>query len=169
MYLELLILIQIDKFPKHGYEIKKEIQKDLGYLMDVNHNMLYPTLRKFTDEGFVRKHRNEQVGRPNQYIYEITEAGREKITNLINEFTEKDAKHQIEFMVRVSLFERISKEDRFRILHRRKKDLEGLLSEIERRLNEGGDELFRDEVLRYSISQVKEELTWIDKLLHSTA
>lgn len=70
-------------------KIKKEIQKDLGYLMDVNHNMLYPTLRKFTDEGFVRKHRNEQVGRPNQYVYEITEAGREQIANLINEFTEK--------------------------------------------------------------------------------
>ncbi|MFE0557629.1 PadR family transcriptional regulator [Paenibacillus lautus] len=167
MYLELLILIQIEKSPKHGYEIKKEIQKDLGYLMDVNHNMLYPTLRKFTDEGFVRKHRNEQEGRPNQYIYEITEAGRGKIANLINEFTEKDAKHQIEFMVRVSLFERISQEDRIRILHRRKKDLEELLSDIERRLDEGGDELFRDEVLQYSISQVNGELTWIDKLMHS--
>lgn len=46
--------------------------------MDVNHNMLYPTLRKFTEEGFVRKHRNEQEGRPNQYVYEITETGREK-------------------------------------------------------------------------------------------
>ncbi|WP_098744182.1 PadR family transcriptional regulator [Paenibacillus sp. EZ-K15] len=167
MYLELLILIQIEKSPKHGYEIKKEIQKDLGYLMDVNHNMLYPTLRKFTDEGFVRKHRNEQEGRPNQYIYEITEAGREKIGNLIKEFTEKDAKHQIEFMVRVSLFERISQEDRIRILHRRKKDLEALLSDIERRLDEGGEALFRDEVLQYSISQVKGELTWIEKLIHS--
>ncbi|OME92068.1 MULTISPECIES: PadR family transcriptional regulator [Paenibacillus] len=167
MYLELLILIQIEKSPKHGYEIKKEIQKDLGYLMDVNHNMLYPTLRKFTDEGFVRKHRNEQEGRPNQYIYEITEAGRGKIAKLINEFTEKDAKHQIEFMVRVSLFERISQEDRIRILHRRKKDLEELLSDIERRLDESGDELFRDEVLQYSISQVNGELTWIDKLMHS--
>ncbi|MGG4342107.1 PadR family transcriptional regulator [Paenibacillus lautus] len=167
MYLELLILIQIEKSPKHGYEIKKEIQKDLGYLMDVNHNMLYPTLRKFTDEGFVRKHRNEQEGRPNQYIYEITEAGRGKIANLINEFTEKDAKHQIEFMVRVSLFERISKEDRIRILLRRKKDLEDLLSDIERRLDEGGEALFRDEVLQYSISQVKGELTWIEKLIDS--
>ncbi|MGW8821829.1 helix-turn-helix transcriptional regulator [Paenibacillus lautus] len=167
MYLELLILIQIDKSPKHGYEIKKEIQKDLGYLMDVNHNMLYPTLRKFTDEGFVRKHRNEQEGRPNQYVYEITEAGREQIANLINEFTEKDAKHQIEFMVRVSLFDRISKEDRNRILHRRKKDLEELLSDIERRLDEGGDELFRDEVLRYSVSQVQGELAWIDRLVSS--
>ena len=167
MYLELLILIQIDKSPKHGYEIKKEIQKDLGYWMDVNHNMLYPTLRKFTDEGFVRKHRNEQEGRPNQYVYEITEAGREQIANLINKFTEKDAKHQIEFMVRVSLFDRISKEDRNRILHRRKKDLEALLSDIERRLNEEGDELFRDEVLRYSVSQVQGELAWIDRLVSS--
>lgn len=37
----------------------------------------------------------------------------------------------------------------------------------ERRLDEGGDELFRDEVLQYSISQVNGELTWIDKLMHS--
>ena len=53
-----------------------------------------------------------------------------------------------------------------RILHRRKKDLEEL-SDIERRRNEGGDELFRDEVLRYSVSQVQGELAWIDRLVDS--
>ncbi|MGE7056708.1 PadR family transcriptional regulator, partial [Paenibacillus glucanolyticus] len=126
MYIELLILIQIEMAPKHGYEIKKEIQRDLGYLTDVNHNMLYPTLRRFTEQGLITKKINEQDGKPNQFVYEITEAGKTKITDLINAFSEKDAKHQIEFLIRVSLFQRISRDNQLRILNMRKKDLEAL-------------------------------------------
>lgn len=121
MYIELLILIQIEMAPKHGYEIKKEIQRDLGYLTDVNHNMLYPTLRRFTEQGLITKKINEQDGKPNQFVYEITEAGKTKITDLINAFSEKDAKHQIEFLIRVSLFQRISRDNQLRILNMRKK------------------------------------------------
>lgn len=165
MYIDLLILIQIEKGPKHGYEIKKEIEKDLGYLMDVNHNLLYPTLRRFAGEGFVSRKRNEQVGRPDQYVYEITKAGKQKIADLINEFTEKDAKHQIEFMIRVSLFHRISSENRLRILRMRRKDLEALLAAIEKRFDPHADDTYRSEVLGYSISQVKGEMMWIDELI----
>lgn len=166
MYIiDLLILIQIEKGPKHGYEIKKEIKKDLGYMMDVNHNSLYPTLRRFTEEGIVSKKRNEQTGRPNQYVYEITEKGKEKIALLINEFTEKDAKHQIEFLIRVSLFDYILPEHRLRILNMRKSDLEALLASIEKRRHSQAHDRFRNEVLDYSIAQVKGEMAWIDGLI----
>jgi len=170
MYIDLLILIQIEKSPKHGYEIKKEIQKDLGHLVDVNHNLLYPALRRFTNEGVIVRGRNEQESRPNQYVYELTDAGKAKIVELINAFTEKDARHDIEFMIRVSLFHRISRENRLRILHRRKKDLESLLAGIERRQygdEEGARErgTFRAEVLRYSASRTSSEIRWIDELI----
>jgi DNA-binding PadR family transcriptional regulator len=168
MYIELLILIQIEKGPKHGYEIKKEIQKDLGYLMDVNHNLLYPTLRRFTEEGLISKKRNEQEGRPNQYVYEITEAGKAKIADLINAFTEKDAKHQIEFMIRVSLFHHISQENRLRILNMRKKDLEALFADIKQRQDNCADGMYRSEVLQYSLSQVNGEIMWIEELIRKT-
>ncbi|WP_145136476.1 PadR family transcriptional regulator [Paenibacillus sp. Y412MC10] len=169
MYIDLLILIQIEKSPKHGYEIKKEIQKDLGYLMDVNHNLLYPALRRFTSEGAIIRKRNEQEGRPSQYVYEITDVGRAKIAELINAFTEKDAKHEIEFMIRVSLFDRISRENRLRILDMRKKDLESLLAGIQQR-QEGSvaHDMFLNEVLQQTISRVVGEIRWIDELIRKT-
>ncbi|MCQ6563784.1 PadR family transcriptional regulator [Paenibacillus mendelii] len=168
MYIDLLILLQIEKAPKHGYEIKKEIQKELGYMMDVNHNLLYPTLRRFTEEGVITKKKNEQEGKPNQYVYEITEAGEKKIVNLINEFTEKDAKHQIDFMIRVSLFDHISQHSRLRILNMRKIDLEGLLVDIEKRQENCANDIYRREVLQYSMSQARGELIWIDELIRKT-
>ena len=169
MYIDLLILIQIEKSPKHGYEIKKEIQKDLGYLMDVNHNLLYPALRRFTSEGAIIRKRHEQEGRPSQYVYEITDVGRAKIAELINAFTEKDAKHEIEFMIRVSLFDRISRENRLRILDMRKKDLESLLAGIQQR-QEGSvaNDMFLNEVLQQTISRVVGEIRWIDELIRKT-
>ncbi|AWP27910.1 MULTISPECIES: PadR family transcriptional regulator [Paenibacillus] len=168
MYIELLILIQIEMAPKHGYEIKKEIQRDLGYLTDVNHNMLYPTLRRFTEQGLITKKINEQDGKPNQFVYEITEAGKTKITDLINAFSEKDAKHQIEFLIRVSLFQRISRDNQLRILNMRKKDLEALWEDLKKREGKHVDDWYRNEVLQVSISQVKGEMLWIDELIRKT-
>lgn len=165
MSIELLILIQIEMAPKYGYEIKKEIQKDIGYLTDVNHNMLYPTLRRFTEQGFITKKTNEQEGRPNQHVYEITEAGKTKITDLINAFSEKHAKHQIEFLIRVSLFQRISEENQLRILNMRKKELESLWSDLKKREDKHLDDLYRQAVLQVSISQVRGELVWINELI----
>lgn len=168
MYIELLILIQIEMAPKHGYEIKKEIQRDLGYLTDVNHNMLYPTLRRFTEQGMITKKINEQDGKPNQFVYEITEAGKTKITDLINAFSEKDAKHQIEFLIRVSLFQRISRDNQLRILNMRKKDLEALWEDLRKREGKHVDDWYRNEVLQVSMSQVKGEMLWIDELIRKT-
>lgn len=166
MNLELLILIQIEEAPKYGYEIKKEIQKHLGYLMEVNHNLLYPTLRRFTEEGIIQKKVNEQQGKPTQFVYEITEAGRSRITELINELSEKDAKHQIEFMVRVSLFDQMKHDHRLIILNRRKRDLETLLVDMVKRLDQSSIHIYRSEVLRYSMAQIKSEMQWIDELIH---
>ena len=166
MYIELLILMQIEQSPKHGYEIKKEIERDLGYLTDVNHNMLYPTLRRFTEQGFVTKQVNEQAGRPNQVVYEITESGKKEIKALIRRLSEKDARHQIEFLIKVSLFERIPTEDQLRILKRRQMDLESLCENLMNRQDiHTQDDWYKKEVLELSIHQIKQELEWIQKLI----
>ena len=166
MYIELLILMQIEQSPKHGYEIKKEIERDLGYLTDVNHNMLYPTLRRFTEQGFVTKQVNEQAGRPNQVVYEITESGKKEIKAFIRRLSEKDARHQIEFLIKVSLFERIPTEDQLRILKRRQMDLESLCENLMNRQDiHTQDDWYKKEVLELSIHQIKQELEWIQKLI----
>ena len=165
MYIELLILIQIEESPKHGYEIKKEIQKDIGYLTDVNNNMLYPTLRKFTEEGLVTKKMNEQSGKPTQYIYEITDLGKRKISEIVNDFSEKDANHHLEFLIRVSLFQYISPENRLRLLTMRQKNLESLMLDLENREPRHRSDFYRNEVLQLSISKARVEIEWIEQLI----
>jgi len=165
MYIELLILIQIEKGPRHGYEIKKQIQHDIGYLTDINHNMLYPTLRRFAEEGLVTKRLNEQAGRPNQTIYELTKLGEKKITELVNRFSEKEAKSQVEFLIRVSLFHHITAENQLRILSLRRQQLDTLEADLLQRQEQREPDTFREEVLNLSLAQITGEKTWIDQLM----
>lgn len=163
MYIDLLILVQIDMAPKHGYEIKRSISQELGHLLEVNHNLLYPALKKFTDQGAITKEVRKQEGRPDQHIYRITEQGKEKISQLITNYLPKDAKNETEFLVRVSLFDRIEITDRIRILDIRAAYLNGVLASLEqkRALYRTG---YIDEIVQYSNKRILKEIEWIDKL-----
>lgn len=44
MYVDILLLAELTTGPKHGYEIKKNVQNRLGENFELNHNTLYPTL-----------------------------------------------------------------------------------------------------------------------------
>ena len=47
MYVDILLLAELTTGPKHGYEIKKNVQNRLGENFELNHNTLYPALRRF--------------------------------------------------------------------------------------------------------------------------
>ena len=77
MYVDILLLAELTSGPKYGYEIKKNIQNRLGENFELNHNMLYPSLRRFENMGAITKKVHTQVGKPNRNMYEITETGEE--------------------------------------------------------------------------------------------
>lgn len=49
VFAEILILGQLLSGPKHGYEIKKDVQETLGEAFEINNNLLYPALRRFLE------------------------------------------------------------------------------------------------------------------------
>ncbi|BAR84187.1 GNAT family acetyltransferase [Bacillus thuringiensis serovar tolworthi] len=55
MYVDILLLAELTTGPKHGYEIKKNVQNRLGENFELNHNMLYPALRRFENMGAITK------------------------------------------------------------------------------------------------------------------
>ena len=55
MYVDILLLAELTSGPKYGYEIKKNIQNRLGENFELNHNMLYPSLRRFENMGAITK------------------------------------------------------------------------------------------------------------------
>ena len=162
MYVDILLLAELTSGPKYGYEIKKNIQNRLGENFDLNHNTLYPALRRFEDMGAITKKIQQQVGKPNRNIYELTDVGEEILSEMMREFPEKLAANHAEFLVRISLFEKLDYEDRKEILTTRYNLLNKQLTSM-KSVNIVSP--FPSEVVQYSTSRIEHELEWISSLM----
>jgi DNA-binding PadR family transcriptional regulator len=142
VYAEILILGQLLTGPKHGYEIKKNIQ----------------------EAGAISKEVVKVEGKPNRHVYFLTDVGEEIFNEMIRDFPSKLAASQSEFLVRVALFDRLEQDMQQEILKRRQ---EVLLKKLDfYRYIEAihPKKPFVIEVVRFQKSQVEHELAWIEAL-----
>ncbi|PES17891.1 PadR family transcriptional regulator [Bacillus tropicus] len=162
MYVDILLLAELTSGPKYGYEIKKNIQNRLGENFELNHNMLYPSLRRFENMGAITKKVHTQVGKPNRNMYDITETGEEIFSEMLREFPEKLATNNIEFLVRIALFEKLDYEERKEVLTIRQDILNKQLTAIQ---SLDASSSFITEVIEFSKSRIEHELLWITSLM----
>lgn len=162
MYVDILLLAELTSGPKYGYEIKKNIQNRLGENFELNHNMLYPSLRRFENMGAITKKVHTQVGKPNRNMYDITETGEELFSKMLREFPEKLATNNIEFLVRIALFEKLDYEARKEVLTIRQDILHKQLTAIQ---SLDASSPFITEVIEFSKSRIEHELLWITSLM----
>ncbi|AIE79613.1 PadR family transcriptional regulator [Bacillus cereus group sp. MYBK71-2] len=162
MYVDILLLAELTSGPKYGYEIKKNIQNRLGENFELNHNMLYPSLRRFENMGAITKKVHTQVGKPNRNMYDITETGEEIFSEMLREFPEKLATNNIEFLVRIALFEKLDYEARKEVLTIRQDILHKQLTAIQ---SLDASSPFITEVIEFSKSRIEHELLWITSLM----
>ncbi|EEL45463.1 Transcriptional regulator, PadR family domain protein [Bacillus cereus Rock3-42] len=162
MYVDILLLAELTSGPKYGYEIKKNIQNRLGENFELNHNMLYPSLRRFENMGAITKKVHTQVGKPNRNMYDITETGEEIFSEMLREFPEKLATNNIEFLVRIALFEKLDYEARKEVLAIRQDILHKQLTAIQ---SLDANSPFITEVIEFSKSRIEHELLWITSLM----
>ncbi|PFD87554.1 PadR family transcriptional regulator [Bacillus anthracis] len=162
MYVDILLLAELTSGPKYGYEIKKNIQNRLGENFELNHNMLYPSLRRFENMGAITKKVHTQVGKPNRNMFDITETGEEIFSEMLREFPEKLATNNIEFLVRIALFEKLDYEARKEVLTIRQDILNKQLTAIQ---SLDASSFFITEVIEFSKSRIEHELLWITSLM----
>lgn len=105
MYSEILILAMLQQGPRHGYEIKKDIDRALGGMVVLNNKTLYLVLKRFEEKGAVTRQVIQQEGKPNRHLYELTEHGIEVLQALLRDFGEDAAGNDSEFFTRVSFFD----------------------------------------------------------------
>ncbi|WP_089966113.1 PadR family transcriptional regulator [Lihuaxuella thermophila] len=164
MYAEILILGQLLSGPKHGYEIKKNIQEALGEEFEINNNLLYPALRRFLEMGAISKEVVKSEGKPARHVYLLTDTGEEIFHDMIRDFPSKLAANQSEFLVRVALFDRLEPDMRREILQKRQEVLQEKLKFYRRIENTHAQNPFVVEVIRFQKAQVEHELAWIEDL-----
>jgi len=82
---ELLFLGLLLEGPKHGYEIKRQIEEDLFPFVGLKIKSIYYPLKKMEKLKLIQKEVGKEGKWPEKYIYSITPKGRKIFDHLITE------------------------------------------------------------------------------------
>src|SRR2546429_7320885 len=132
MYSEIVILAMLHQGPRHGYEIKKDVERALGGMVPLNNKTLYLTLKRFEELGAVTRQVIPQEGKPNRHLYQLTEHGIELLHAQLRDFAPEQAGADAEFFTRVSFFDLLEPHERVVILTTRLAYLEGCLQYLQK-------------------------------------
>ena len=78
--LELLVLkILMRRGPLHGYGITTQIERVSGEVLRVEEGSLYPALHRMEEAGWIQAEWRETDKKRRARMYEITEAGKERL------------------------------------------------------------------------------------------
>ena len=83
---EFLFLGLLAEGPKHGYEIKRQLEEDLSPNIGLQIKSIYYPLSKMEASGLIEKEMGRREGRfPEKYVYRITPKGKKKFDELIEQ------------------------------------------------------------------------------------
>jgi DNA-binding PadR family transcriptional regulator len=171
MYADIIILASLQIQPRHGYEIKKFVERSLGGSISMNNKVLYPILKRFEEMGALQRTVQRQAGKPDRHVYKLTERGMEILQALLREFTPELLANDAEFFTRLAFFHLLEPETRLEILSMRSDRVAGKLAHLrEMRALAGEDDAmsFAQRVIQFHEQRAREEIDWLRELIEET-
>jgi len=79
---KLIILGILKEGPKHGYEIKKIIKKELGVFASLENKSIYYPLKMMKNGGLIEKSTSRGRGKIERHVYSLTPRGNKEFLRL---------------------------------------------------------------------------------------
>jgi DNA-binding PadR family transcriptional regulator len=86
--------------PKHGYDLKNELEQALGGHWEINFGQIYTTLARMERDGLVEMVAEDRDGRGKK-TYRLTGPGRQELTAWLEEPVEKPRQLRDEFFIKL--------------------------------------------------------------------
>ena len=150
--------------PMSGYDIKSNVDHSTRFFWAASYGQIYPELRKLEHEGLVRGEDASNGGRGRR-VYELTDAGREALTNWLHGAT-TTIEYRDESLLRLFFADALPREEALGLLEARKRGHEEyleILRAIDARAGEDPD--FVNLVLRWGIEFNEWGVEWCEKHL----
>ena len=164
MYFDILVLRVLADGSRHGYEIKKSVERILGG-RSINNNVLYPALRRFEEQGAIRRVAAEaDPGRPPRNVYQLTDTGSDLLQAMIRDASPALMADENEFQTRVSFFADMAVADRLAMLGVRREILQSRLAHLQSLRPDAVATPWGMRVLDFNIDRYRQELAWLDEL-----
>jgi DNA-binding PadR family transcriptional regulator len=154
---------------RHGYEIKKTVERVLGG-RSINNNVLYPALRRFEEQGAIRRVAAQaDPGRPPRNVYRLTDTGHDLLQAMIRDADPALLADDNEFQTRVAFFGDIDADDRLKIISGRRQVVEDQLASLAALRPDTEAYPWGLRVLDFTVERFQQELAWLDALAVSAA
>ena len=164
MYFDILMLRVLADGERHGYEIKKQVERILGG-RSINNNVLYPALRRFEEQGAIqRMAARADPGRPPRNVYRLTDTGHDLLQAMIRDADPALLADDNEFQTRVAFFADLDTGDRLRILRTRRQIVEGNLAHMAGLRPDAAVYPWGLRVMDFSCERFRQELSWLEAL-----
>jgi len=165
------ILGVLSQGPMSGYDIKKFIELSISNFWSESYGQIYPILKQLTEEGLTSSHTEKQEGKPERYIYTLTDKGWDALREWLSEPAEYTV-GRIEILLKLffgrhtTVSTNIEHVQQFRalqvaLLHK--------YAEIEKRINEvcldEAERLYSLITLNYGRHESEALIGWCDETL----
>ena len=82
---EAALLGLLRKGPMSGYDLRKDVERSVGYFWAPAKTQIYATLPRLVESGHATQRKVVQSARPDKTIYELTDAGREALREWVED------------------------------------------------------------------------------------
>ncbi len=158
--LKFALLGLLTRDPKHGYDLKNELEQALGGHWEINFGQIYTTLARLERDKLVQVVAEDQDGRGKK-TYQITSEGRKDLNTWFKEPVEKPRQLRDEFFIKLVIGRLAGEPDPARIIDRQRqayltqlRDLTALAS----RAQDSSIEL----MVEGAILHLQADLRWLD-------
>ena len=158
-------------YPSSGYDIKKFMKGSTSNFWSESYGQIYPILKQLVEEGLAARHAEKQEGKPEKYLYTLTEQGKAELRDWLSESVES-AVERNELLLKLFFGAHILLEKNKEHVHafqELQSQLLGKYEGIERELlaEVQDDALFSYPLItvRYGIHRCRALLTWCDETL----
>jgi DNA-binding PadR family transcriptional regulator len=170
--LELAVLGLLHEHPMHGYELRRQLNVQLGAFRALSYGTLYPCLKDLVARGWIAEDdtqtANVAASRRAKISYKLTAEGKERFQELMTT-SGSAAWEDDNFGVHFAFFGRTNAGVRIRILEGRRSRLEERMEAVRGSLARSRDRLdsYTLELQRHGLESTEREVRWLNELIRT--
>ncbi len=149
--------------PRHGYELKKEIERSLRPIWHIATSRLYLALARLENEGLIRGEPQSTGGRSRR-VYRLTEAGKGKLWEWLRSPVPALRDLRVEFLAKIYFLLELAPTEVPGLIAAEIDTLERLLDRLQRGEPPYAGSPIAECVRGFRLGQVDAALTWLRTL-----
>ena len=159
--------------PGSGYDIKKFMEQSTSNFWNESYGQIYPILKELVNEGLATSRTEKQQGKPERYIYTLTEKGQQELERWLTESIEYTVERnelllKLFFGRHTSIAKNIEHVQAFEGLQSRLlKKYEGIERYLRAGVADNPDYSYSLITVRYGILRCQALLRWCDETLET--